>query len=371
MRILICPDKYKGTLTAREAAQTMAAVLRERHPNWDILERPLADGGEGSLDVLIANSDFIRERDWASNAAGQEVEYEYGRNGSEAALEVAAIIGLHTPALPPLKERTTYGIGQWILVMKARGCRELHLFLGGSATCDGGFGLARALGLQASGAGEPILHFRDILRADRVAFPPAVPGSVTEMKLWTDVSAPLLGDKGAAALFAPQKGATPAEVKWLESALMHFQKLLHSMRPDACTNFPGSGAAGGLALGLSHWPGGRCSIKSGSDFFLELSGVRKLIASRTVDMVIVGEGCTDAGTLQGKLVHRVQKWASSACLPCWILSGSYRDLEQLRAAGYNPFLPRKFKPQPRNREEAQQQLSELTGEWLEEAGFIF
>lgn len=376
MRVLIAPDKFKGTLSAADAARAMTAGVRDAAAIAQISPaiqcRPLADGGEGSHDCLHelkggGENPELREciADLAdANGCAAPVKFlesvEPGpRNPKHYYLETALAIGLTLPGARDrsILDRTTRGVGDWIktaITGSANLPVGLHLFLGGSATSDGGFGLARALGFRFRATdGTVIDRFREVLAAREVIAPqePRASREPITIHVYTDVQNPLDGPTGAARLFGPQKGATANEVEELEQCLRHlgaifeisFGTSVETTQPDASTpryRRPGAGAAGGLALPLLYWPGVRVEFRSGIDFFLEAARIAETIRDEHPDCIITGEGATDRGSLQGKVVAGLGRLCKSLdkkkAPPLLIVSGTIPETERddLVAAGF-------------------------------------
>ncbi len=273
--IAIAPDSFKGSIGAAAAAEAIAAGWRSVRPDDELLVVPQADGGEGSLDALArAVPGAVRHPVLAvTGPDGRPVDaYWLQLPDGAAAVELAVSSGLPLMAAPDPMGATTRGLGEVIAAALDAGATRLIVALGGSASTDGGRGALEALGWPRS------------LR-------PAPPGGVV---LLSDVTAPLLGTTGAAAVFAPQKGATNAQVAELEARLSAFAALLGG-DPGA----PGAGAAGGTAFGLGTVWGAR--ISSGADYIAELTGVH----SQPADVLVTGEGRFDAQSLGGKVVGQL------------------------------------------------------------------
>ncbi len=273
--IAIAPDSFKGTLGAAAAAEAIAAGWRSVRPDDELLVLPQADGGEGTLDALAAAiAGSVRHPVLAvTGPDGRPVDaYWLALPDGTAAVELAASSGLPLMAALDPTGATTRGLGEVIAAALDAGATRLIVALGGSASTDGGRGALEALGWPRS------------LR-------PAPPGGVV---LLSDVTAPLLGPAGAAAVFGPQKGATPAQVAELEARLTAFSDVLGG-RPAT----PGAGAAGGTAYGLSTAWG--AAITSGADYIAQLTGVH----ARPVDVLITGEGRFDTQSLGGKVVGQL------------------------------------------------------------------
>lgn len=299
-RVVIAPDSFKGTATAHDAARAIARGWASVRPDDELVLAPQADGGEGTIDAVAAadSSGTIRTAT-VTGPDGAPVEARWLlRDSGEAALELAESSGLPLMArLDPLGA-TTRGLGELLGHALDEGATSITIGLGGSATTDGGAGALAALGMTlADASGRPLPDGGGALghleRLDRAALrdPPA--GGV---RLLTDVTAPLLGPSGAAAVFGPQKGAGPAEIAALEAGLGRFAELLGGE-----PTLPGSGAAGGAGYGLSAAWGGE--LVPGAPAIAALSGLPELVAG--ADVVISGEGRFDATSSGGKVVGHV------------------------------------------------------------------
>jgi glycerate kinase len=283
LSVLIAPDSFKGSLTARAAAEAMAAGWRSERPGDRITLIPQADGGEGTLDALEAAIDgAVRHRVPAvTGPDGRPVDATWlelpasDGHGAVAVVELAESSGLPLMQTPDPLGATTRGLGEVIAAALDAGAQELLIGLGGSASTDGGAGALEAL------AGH---------------VPP--PRGVT---LLTDVTSPLLGPAGAAAVFGPQKGATAAQVAQLEERLA---RLAAEVGGDPSA--PGAGAAGGTAFGFATAWGG--AIVSGADYLARLTGLDAALA--TSDVLVTGEGRFDEQSLSGKVVGRLLEKAS-------------------------------------------------------------
>ena len=340
--ILIAPDKFKGTLSAGEAGRAMALGVIEPlfpvSPRIDV--RPLADGGEGSLELLGEYRAELEKKSFrGTDPDGGEFACEYLQK-DEIFLETARAIGLGLPDMQdkPFLKRDTHRVGIFLARALAGELsdsppRAVSLFLGGSATCDGGFGLARALGFRfLDSSGGRLVSLADLDRLDRIEPPPPPPPRGVAIRLYLDVQNPLLGPGGAPALFAPQKGATPGETEFLESALERLDAVFASFSGRRRADVPGAGAAGGLALPLLHWA--HPELLSGADFFIEEAGLPELFRADRPDLVLTGEGCTDRGTLAGKIPYRLTELCRRENgPPCLVVSGGIRDREELKKAG--------------------------------------
>lgn len=299
-RVVIAPDSFKGTATAHDAARAIARGWASVRPDDELLLAPQADGGEGTIDAVAAAdpSGAIRTATVTGpDRAPVEARWLL-RDSGEAVLELAESSGLPLMAsLNPLAA-TTRGLGELIRHALDAGATAITIGLGGSATTDGGAGALAALGMTfADASGRPLPDGGGALahleQLDRASLRPPPVGGV---RLLTDVTAPLLGPSGAAAVFGPQKGAGPAEIAAFEIALGRFAELL-----GGDPTLPGSGAAGGAGYGLSAGWGG--VLVPGAPAIAALSGLPGLVAD--ADVVISGEGRFDATSSGGKVVGHV------------------------------------------------------------------
>ncbi|MDY7108531.1 MAG: glycerate kinase, partial [Planctomycetota bacterium] len=315
MRVLCAPDKFKGTLDAAEAAAAMAAGAARGGPVADpvLTDRcPVADGGEGTLEALIAALEGGIRTVEAVGPLGEPVAARYGLSGDggTGVVEFAAASGL---VLVPDSKRdptrtTSFGTGQLIAAAAEAGCRTVIAGIGGSATCDGAAGLAQALGARfydASGRliEEPLTGGRlaEIARFER---PP--PERLPAIRVACDVSNPLLGPNGAAAVYGPQKGATRKQVEQLDEALSHLAAIVGGDVQTA-----GYGASGGAGFGLAMMCG--ATLEPGIELILQAVGFEK--RCRAADLVLTGEGRLDGQSLQGKACMGVASAADRLGVP--------------------------------------------------------
>lgn len=323
MRVLIAPDKFKGSLTAAEVATAIGQGLDAAGVASTAL--PLADGGDGSVSAALA-AGFTARPVTVTGADGRPVHTEVAVRGSTAVVEVANTCGLATlprGVLAPMTS-SSFGFGQAVGAALQHGARRIVLALGGSASTDGGAGMLAALGVSfLDGTGRDVDPAGETLaRIARVDARGLVDLSGVELVLAADVTNPLLGAEGASAVFAPQKGASPAQLRELEAGLDHFAGVLgpriedvsDERAWDGLADEPGAGAAGGIGFAC-RWLGARAV--PGADYFLDLLGFDDAVAS--CDAVITGEGRMDAQTLGGKLPAVVA--ARSAPRPVYAVVG--------------------------------------------------
>ena len=315
MHILIATDKFKGSLSAAEAAGAMQAGARRVFPDAVITIGLLSDGGEGFCAAVHRYAGTETLRVPVTDPLGRPViaAYEWDAVHKCAWVELCAASGLSLlkpDEYNPLRS-STMGTGLLIRDALIRGAEKVNLGLGGSATCDAGMGLLSALGLQFADrqgnllapCGENLRHIHAVQGAGDL---PAL-----EWELAVDVLNPLFGPDGAAAVYAPQKGADPSGVSLLDQGLRHFARCIYTWQGRSVAQMPGAGAAGGVAAGLSGWY--TPVIRNGADWMMEIAGLPQLI--RTSQLVITGEGCLDYQTTQGKLVQQLAGLAQSQDVP--------------------------------------------------------
>lgn len=335
MRIVIASDKFKGSATGAEVAEALALGIREVIPDAEIESVPVADGGEGTVEAALA-SGFDAVTVTVSGPTGRPVVARFAARGAEAVIEMAAASGLDV--LPdgekaPLTA-TSRGTGELIAAALDRGCTWIVLGVGGSATTDGGAGMLQALGVSLRRADREVppggAALADLTSVDVCGFDPRLADAT--VVLASDVDNPLLGDRGAAAVFAPQKGASADDVAALEAGLSRFAALLDAqpgVRPSA--GLPGAGAAGGVGYAALAVLGAR--REPGIDVVQRLTGLADRIAG--ADLVITGEGSLDDQSLGGKTPMGVAAAARAAGVPVIAVCGrSTLDESETAAAGF-------------------------------------
>jgi glycerate 2-kinase len=326
VRVLVAPDKFKGTMTAAEAAEAIATGWRRADRGAEIDQVPLADGGEGTLDALVAALGGERRWTQVSGPLGDSVEAEYAvvqtPEGQLGVVEMARASGLQLLAerRRDPKRTTTFGTGELILAACWDEARRVLVCIGGSASNDGGAGMAQALGvrlLDASGSeigrgGSALIHLASI---DMRGLDPAVKGA--ELVVATDVDNPLVGPHGASAVYGPQKGASPEDVALLDRALRHFAAVVHRDLGLDIRDTPGAGAAGGLGGGLIAFLGAK--LRPGVEVVMEAVRLRDRLGG--ADLVVTGEGAFDAQSLHGKAPAGVLREASGLGVRAIVLCG--------------------------------------------------
>ncbi|WP_022890283.1 allantoinase AllB [Agromyces italicus] len=337
MRIVVAPDKFKGSLTAPEVAQRVAAGLRSVDPGFEIVTVPVADGGEGTLDAAVAAGFELRTAK-VTGPTGAPVEAAFAVRGTQAVIEMARASGLDLlpGGRPDPLGASSRGTGELVRAALDAGCRELVLGIGGSASSDGGAGLLQGLGARltdASGAQLPGGGgaLSGIAEIDLSGLDPRL--AAAQIVLASDVDNPLLGADGAAAVFGPQKGASAADVAALDAALARFVEVLDGVLPGAgeAAVEPGAGAAGGVGFAAIAVLG--AVRRPGIDVVLEFTGLAGLLVG--ADAVVTGEGSLDAQSLMGKTPVGVARAAAAAGVPAYAVSGrSELGIDELSAAGF-------------------------------------
>jgi glycerate kinase len=342
MRILIAPDSYKGSLSALAAAVAMERGVKTVFPQAEVFKVPIADGGEGTVEALVAATGGSLRRLRVQGPLLEPVEALWGvlGDGVTAVLEMAAASGL---PLVPLDRRdprltSTFGTGELIKAALDAGLNRIIIGIGGSATNDGGAGMARALGarfLDADGldlpqGGGALVR---LARIDLAGLDPRLASA--DLLVACDVDNPLAGPRGASAIYGPQKGATPEMVVELDAALSRFAGVAAEATGRDVALLPGAGAAGGLGAGLLFFTPAR--LRPGVGIVLEATGFDALV--QTCDLVITGEGRTDAQTAMGKAPVGVAAVAKRHGVPVLCLSGGLGDgAEDVLALGIDALM---------------------------------
>ena len=330
MKIILAPDSFKGNLTALQVADALEEGIRRVLPDADCVKAPMADGGEGTVQSLVdaTGGRFIQRR--VTGPAGKPVSARYGllADTKTAVIEMAEASGLPLVSgqdKNPL-HTTTFGTGELMLDAARRGAREIILGIGGSATNDGGVGMAQALGvrfldkqgevIKEPGAGGMLDR---IDRIDSEALSPLI--KKTRIIIACDVNNPLCGKHGAAHVFGRQKGATPAMVKILDANLGHLGRIIKRDLHRDVVELNGAGAAGGLGAGLIAFAGAR--MESGIDIVLAATRIETHL--KGADLVITGEGRVDLQTIAGKTPLGVARAARKHHVPVAAVGGSIAD----------------------------------------------
>ncbi|NRR21668.1 glycerate kinase [Brevibacillus sp. MS2.2] len=325
MKIVIAPDSFKGSLTAKQVGEAIRSGVHRVLPHSELIVKPMADGGEGTMQCLVDATNGRILTTTVKNPLGEDISAEFGilGDGVTCVIELAAASGLYlisTAERNPLVT-TTYGFGQLITAGLDQGCRKFILGLGGSATNDGGAGMLQALGYTLLDQDDLPLSFGggELSRLSRIDT------SQVDKRLADchfviacDVTNPFVGPNGASQVFGPQKGATPEMVLQLDDSLRHFADLIKKTRDFAIHDLPGTGAAGGVAGALLAFLNGQ--LRSGIDFVIETNGLAE--AMDKASLVITGEGQVDFQTAQGKTPCGVAQVAQRYGIPVIVLAGS-------------------------------------------------
>lgn len=327
MKIVIAPDSFKESLSASAVAAAIASGLRQAAPDVECLCIPMADGGEGTVDAILAATGGQRRTNQVEDALGRPIQAQWGwLPGKVAVIEMACAAGLEhidVAERDPLRA-SSFGVGQLIRHALDLDAEKIVLGLGGSATNDAGAGMLQALGLRLMDAEGRALPpggsaLARLAKIDHTQFDPRL--SQVEFTIASDVNNPLCGPNGASEIFGPQKGATPEQVKLLDQALEHFAEMCANVLAQDYRQVAGAGAAGGLGFAAHGWL--HAHFRPGVEVVAELGGLAHAIEG--AQLVITGEGRMDAQTLQGKTPMGVAKIAQAAGVPVIAIAGSLGD----------------------------------------------
>jgi len=325
MKIVIAPDSYKESLSALEVATQIEAGFREVFPQAEYVKLPVADGGEGTVEAMVAATGGRIIRVTVTGPLGDPIEAFYGLSGDEqsAFIEMAAASGLEQ--VPPHQRNplrtTSYGTGELIRNALDHGVKHCIIGIGGSATNDGGAGMVQALGAKLRTAqGDEIGHggaeLAHLAAIDVSDLDPRL--AQCQIEVACDVTNPLTGDQGASAIFGPQKGATPEMVQQLDNYLAHYAQIIQRDLGVAVDKVPGAGAAGGMGAALLAFCG--ADLRRGIEIVTEALGLEALV--KDADLVITGEGRIDSQTIHGKVPIGVAKVAKRHNKPVIGIAGS-------------------------------------------------
>ena len=356
-KVVIAIDSFKGCLPSAEAGKAAAEGIRSVYPECEILCLPIADGGEGMLDVLFAATYGQMIHISAHNPLMEWHDTYYGisEDGKTAFIEMACISGLHL--VPPEKRNpmltTTNGTGELIRNALERGCRNFIIGIGGSATNDAGLGMLQALGfrfLDKEGKESGIGNGESLTKVDTVDITLFNPALIScNFPVACDVQNPFYGPEGAAYVFAPQKGADRKMVEILDTGLRHFSEVIRHATGKDISNHPGAGAAGGMGGSLLAFL--NAALKPGIQLLLDILDFSNKI--KGVDLIITGEGKADKQTLMGKVPSGILAEARQQDIPVILLAGKVEDADELQQAGFQrvfsinpPFLSLEQAMQP-------------------------
>lgn len=323
MRVVVCPDSFKGSLESPEVAEAIRRGLLRADPSFEVVLKPLADGGEGTVDAVLFATQGTAVTLEVTGPLWERVQAKAGLlPDGTCVLELAQAAGL--PLVPRERRNprftTTYGVGEMLRWAFERGYRKVILGVGGSATCDGGMGALQALGVrfldqngrELKGMGE---NLPKIARIDVEQF--FRPPEGVEVLIASDVTNPLYGPSGAAYVYGPQKGAGPEDVAYLDQGLYHLARVLEDHLGVRVDELPGGGAAGGIVAGLFAFLGAR--VVSGIQLVAELVGLEEAVAR--AEFVVTGEGRVDRQTFFGKVVSGVLEVCRKYHRPLVVLAG--------------------------------------------------
>ena len=341
-RITVAVDSFKGSLSSREVADAFALGWKSVLPDCEVQKVSIADGGEGTVEALVETLDGEYVEVGVSDPLGRPIQARYGvvDGGRTAVMEMSAASGL--PLLAPEERNplntSTFGTGEMIADAIKRGCRKFLIGIGGSATNDGGLGMLRALGFrllddggrELSGDGSSL---ECLAKIDASAAMEEL--SETEFIVACDVNNPLYGERGAAYVYAPQKGADAAMVERLDAGLRNYARVVESFSGETVANMPGAGAAGGLGAGFKAMLGAK--LERGIDMVLSAIHFDQIIEGS--DLVITGEGRLDRQTVMGKAPSGVLQAASAQRIPTIAIGGAVAWCEELASSDFVALLP--------------------------------
>ncbi|CAG8863523.1 Glycerate 2-kinase [Pseudomonas fluorescens] len=325
MKIVIAPDSFKDSLDAAGVARAIAQGLAGVLPRAELIECPMADGGEGTMDAILAASKGELHRVSVRGPLGEPVEAGWGwlPETRTAIIEMAQASGLQLLATAQRDacRSSTWGTGELIAAALDAGAQRIVLAIGGSATNDGGSGMLRALGLRLlDAAGQPLeeggLALSRLAFLDASGLDPRL--ATVQVEVAADVDNPLCGPNGASAIFGPQKGASPGQVAELDQALGHFADHSAQALGEDVRDFPGCGAAGGMGFAARAFM--RARFRAGVEVVAELAGLEDAVQG--ADLVITGEGRFDAQTLRGKTPFGVARVAKRHGVPVVVIAGT-------------------------------------------------
>ena len=333
-RILICPQEFKGSLTASEVSSAIAAGVESVIPTAELIIQPLADGGPGTVDIVgeTAGGRFVNRTVMGPFGASVEARYAIIKNdtGNSAVIEQASVTALADVRIEDLDptKATSYGVGQIILDAIEQGVNEIILGVGGTCTNDGGAGAAQALGvglLDPAGVELPN-HPLHLVRLERIVSSSNKKLSQIRLRIAVDVLNPLLGPTGATSVFGPQKGMRDWQAPALEEALAIFANQISIDLNVDVAERDGTGAGGGLPCGLiAAIP--ETTIESGAALVSDVVRLKAQLSA--VDLVITGEGSLDSQTSYGKAVSHVLGLAKEANIPCVAIAGQVNEMPML------------------------------------------
>ena len=347
MKVVVAIDSFKGSLSSMEAGQAIEEGVKCVYQNAEVVVRPLADGGEGTVEALVEGMGGIFVTKEVTGPLGKKVEATYGIIELKDDLSKTAIIEMSAAAgitLVPEESRnpmntTTFGVGELILDAIERGCRHFIVGIGGSATNDGGVGMLQALGYDfVTREGKSISYGGNGLRELASIKETNVHPKLKEctFKVACDVTNPLCGENGSSAIFGPQKGATPEMVQELDQLLLHYAELSKEINANADRFYPGTGAAGGMGFAFLTYT--NATLESGIQIVLTETKLEELI--KTADFVVTGEGRLDGQTALGKAPIGVADLAKKHQKKVLAFAGAVTpDAKECNQHGIDAFFP--------------------------------
>ena len=342
MKVTIATDSFKGSLDSVSAGKALSEGIKRVYYDAEITVRPVADGGEGTVDTLVTGTDGVFENVTVTGPLGEKIMARYGIiEGNTAVVEmsVAASITLVPDKLRNPLNTTTYGVGEIIKHALNKGCRSFIVGIGGSATNDGGTGMLAALGfefLDADGNKIPLgakgLEFLSEIRKDKADKRLAE----CEFNIACDVTNPLVGEKGCSRIYGPQKGADEEMIVKMDAWLEKYADIAKSINPSSDKNYPGTGAAGGMGFAFMTFLGGK--LKNGIRLIIEKTHLDDYV--KDADIVITGEGKLDSQTVMGKVPVGVAEMAKKYGKPVIAFSGCVTpEAKACNEHGIDAFFP--------------------------------
>ena len=328
MKVVIAPDSYKECLKSEEVAEAMAAGVRRADPQAEVVVVPMADGGQGTVDALVRATEGTKIQATVANALGEPITAFFGLLGrqgppSTAVIEMAAASGIEQ--IPPERRdvmaSSTFGTGQLVRMALDQGVKTIIIGVGGSATNDGGAGLAEALGFRLHDQqGQPIGPGGGELAKIASIDSASIDARLKNVQIFVacDVTNPFVGPEGASAVYGPQKGASPEQVQVLDKNLTHFASVIKSDLEIDIAQMPGAGAAGGLAGGLHAFC--NAQLKRGIELVIDAVNLREHL--KGADLCLTGEGALDRSSAFGKTAVGVAQVSHELGVPAIALSGA-------------------------------------------------
>ena len=369
MKILLCPDKFKGSLSAERVCRALGAGLLKANNNYDIVNIPIADGGDGSIDILKKTLQLTEQSISTVDPIGRKITTHYYVNQDAAFIELACASGI---VLLGEYERnplitSTRGTGLMIKNALDAGYKTIYLFIGGSATNDGGIGIAQALGFdflssngdQLDPVGRNLINIHEIKNRSNYKF------ENININVLCDVSNPMHGANGAAYVYAKQKGASDKQIIELDQGLMHFDNILQTQFNKDIALDTGMGAAGAVGASLVGLLGAK--LQNGFQMIAEMMKLEQAI--KEADLVITGEGKVDATSHQGKVVGNVLSLCAKHNTQCCIVGGIIESAIKLKNVAYQKSIISLAGSQSKAMSEPEKYLAvigEEIAEWAED-----